>query len=193
MEPDLREPKVATPKPRAEHSSTMETLPHTTIGRTLLKVELLQAQEEALRKAAISSAVVGPVEANEPAAFGVEEEFPTTEAPSGPPSSGTFESKTFSKKDPEADIAKERYLGISCHGRTSIGCLPGGPRHGNCCTFGRRWIACVNVKDQAIGVPPSSKGTFPSGTDPQGHAVAPIVREYGVLCRSETTLVANVP
>ena len=64
--------------------------------RTLLRVELLEAQEAALKKAS-----------QVPDGASVEEEFPTTKAPSA--SQGTMGPKPYKPRDTEADIAKERY------------------------------------------------------------------------------------
>ena len=74
--------------------------------RTLLRVELLEAQEAALRRAATEKRVETPSKET----VEEEEEIPTTEAPPRTPprpGSSTTESRFF--KDPEVEISKERY------------------------------------------------------------------------------------
>ena len=73
--------------------------------RTLLRVELLEAQEAALRKAAAERRVETPSKETVE-----EDEIPTTDAPprTAPrPGTSTTESRFF--KDPEVEISKERY------------------------------------------------------------------------------------
>ena len=73
--------------------------------RTLLRVELLEAQEVALRKAAAERRVETPSKETVE-----EEEIPTTDAPPHtPPRPGTSTTESRFFKDPEVEISKERY------------------------------------------------------------------------------------
>ena len=73
--------------------------------RTLLRVELLEAQEAALRKAATERRVETPSKETVE-----EDEIPTTDAPPRtPPRPGTSTTESRFFKDPEVEISKERY------------------------------------------------------------------------------------
>ena len=91
--------------------------------RTLLRVELLEAQEAVSSRSAASDPTDGSGVAN--GQGDAEEEFPTTEAPSSKPES----SQSKKAYDPDRDVTRDPHTLVAKIIEGLLDCQ----RHGNCC------------------------------------------------------------